>query len=146
MHDQHQDRRPESGGHYLRHPRAEARPPLPIRHWIVLLVVGFGIYNFVFSDRGLLTLLSLRRETRVLEGQEKVLQAKVDRLVGLREGLASGEAVEKVAREQGHWLRPGEEVYLLPVTPDAGASGDALEVREGEGAGGSIDPGGGATP
>jgi cell division protein FtsB len=105
---------------YLRRPRPLRGPraSLPILRWAVLLLLGFIVYSFGFSNKSVRTLLQNRSTTRQLEAREDSLIAERDRLLAERAGLASGQAVERYARERYHYVKPGEESYIFQSTTE----------------------------
>jgi cell division protein FtsB len=100
---------------YLRRPHGQARPPIPIRRWLLFLFLGFLVYEFIFSSQSFLTLYRLRREARALEERRVALVAELERLNAEKRRLETTAGVEEAAREKHSMARPGEEIYLLPA-------------------------------
>jgi cell division protein FtsB len=74
--------------------------------WTTYLIVGPG---------GLATLRERQREQRALEREVQELKQHNERLVKRQEALRRDpKAMEKVAREEMKYSRPGEVVYTLP--------------------------------
>ncbi len=83
---------------------------------LVALVVGS-----VFGDKGLLELLQQEQRTLELEQQVRALRDENARLSHAIRALRSDErAIERLAREELGFARPGETVFLL---------GDASHAR-----------------
>jgi len=111
---------PSSGASdYLRRPHGQARPPIPIRRWLLFLFLGFLIYEFIFSSRSFLTLYRLRHEAQTLEERRIALVAELERLNAEKRRLESSAGIEEAAREKHGMARPGEEIYLLPAPEGA---------------------------
>jgi len=111
----------EHGNSYLRDPHPIARPPIPIRRWLLLLACGLLVYEFVFSSHGFLTLRRLNRQATALEERRVDREAEKTALIEKRRRIESGEALEEVAREEHGYARPGEEIYVLPAPEEAAA-------------------------
>jgi cell division protein FtsB len=111
-----------SGNDYVRRPHGQAHPPIPIRRWLLFLVLGFLVYEFIFSSRSFLMLHRLRREASMLEERRVALTAELERLTAEKRRLETNAGIEEAAREKHGMARTGEEIYLLPApeaaTPD----------------------------
>jgi len=90
------------------------REPIPIRRWLLFLVLGIVAWELVFSPRGFLSIWRYDHERKELAKQRAALMAEREELRTLRARLESGEAVEEVAREIYGYAKDGEEVYILP--------------------------------
>ena len=76
---------------------------------LVALVVGS-----VFGDRGLLSLIEMRRQVQSLGQEVETLRAENARLVGDIAALRqSPRAIERLAREELGLARPDEVVFLI---------------------------------
>ena len=76
--------------------------------------------HVVAGPNGLFTYQQKRAEYRKLEKEVQQLQAENERLAKQIESLKSDpNAIEKEAREQLRYARPGEVVYTLPNPPPA---------------------------
>ncbi len=111
----------DQGDPYRREPHPIARPPIPIRRWLLLLACGLLVYTFIFSSHGFLTLRRLHRQAAALEARRITREAEKAALTEKRRRIESGEALEEVAREQHGYARPGEEIYVLPAPEEAAA-------------------------
>lgn len=106
------------GTRYLRVRRAVDMSPGFARALLIALLVLIGLI-FVVGDVGLLKLWGAQR-------QMKNLRAKIDELEG-RNALLGAEierlkyddfTIEKVAREQYGYLKPGDKVYRIITIPE----------------------------
>jgi cell division protein FtsB len=78
------------------------------------LAVGVG-YHVMFGRNGLTVYEQKRQETQVLERQLKDLTQENDRLESHVERLQSDpNAIERQARAELHYTRPGEVIVTLP--------------------------------
>ncbi len=78
------------------------------------LAVAVG-YHVVFGKNGLTVFEQKRQETHLLERQLHELTHENDELRGHVERLQSDpDAIEREAREQLHYTRPGEVIVTLP--------------------------------
>ena len=72
-------------------------------------------YHVVFGANGMMVYQHKRAEYRKLEQDMEQLRRENERLAGRIKALKSDPAaVEKEAREQLRYARPGEKVYVLP--------------------------------
>ena len=90
------------------------REPIPIRRWLLLLVLGIVAWELVFSPRGFFSIWRYDHERKELARRHAELLAEREELATLKARLQSGEAVEEVAREVYGYAKDGEEVYILP--------------------------------
>jgi cell division protein FtsB len=80
-----------------------------------LLALGVG-YHVIFGANGLTVYEQKRQETSRLNLQMQELQRENDMLKGHVERLQSDpNAIEHQAREELHYTRPGEVIYVLPA-------------------------------
>jgi cell division protein FtsB len=86
---------------------------------LVTLALGYIPYH-VYRRSGLARTLVLRRDLRGLQARNAQLAAENDRLAREAEALRSDPgAVERVARVELGWVRPGE--IIVDLTPEPGA-------------------------
>ena len=84
---------------------------------VMLLTVGL-LLHAMFGENGIVVYRQKRAETKALETQVDQLKKENDAYVDRIKGLKSDpEAIEKEAREQLHYTRPGEYVYVAPDPP-----------------------------
>jgi cell division protein FtsB len=75
-------------------------------------------WHVVFGPNGMLAYHQKRGESRTLDTEIESLQRENQRLQGEIEGLKSDpRAIEREAREQLRYARPGEVIYTLPQPP-----------------------------
>ncbi len=89
--------------------------------WILLILLFLAaiVLDAFFSETGIL-------QVWTLEEQYKLLAAEVSRLEGENAELeaeivelrARPEAIERVAREQLGFVKPGEDTFLFPAPPE----------------------------
>ncbi|HLK91304.1 MAG TPA: septum formation initiator family protein [Polyangia bacterium] len=93
---------------------------------VVAFVLAFVPYH-LYARSGLAKTLTLSRDLRALRARNHELRAENDRLEREAEALRSDPAaIERVARSDLGWVRPGEIVVDLGAAPaGAGASGGA---------------------
>ena len=73
-------------------------------------------YHVVFGANGLMVYEHKRAEYRQLEEQNRVMQQQNQDLEHQIKALKTDpQAIEKEAREQLHYVRPGEVVYTVPA-------------------------------
>ncbi len=94
------------------HPEDRRRAPIPIRKWLLLLVLGVLAWELVFSPRGFFSVWRLEHKKTQLEAELAALEAEHEQSKTQRQRLESGEAVEEVAREVHGYSREGEEIYI----------------------------------
>src|ERR1700759_4290415 len=86
---------------------------------VVMLALGYIPYH-VYARSGLARTLELGRDLRALRARNAQLAADNDRLAREAEALrADPEAIERVARAELGWVRPGE--IIVDLAPQAGA-------------------------
>jgi len=85
----------------------------------VMLALAYIPYH-VYARSGLARTLVLRRDLQALRARNVQLAAENDRLARDAEALRSDpEAIERVARAELGWVRPGE--IVVDLTPGSGA-------------------------
>lgn len=81
---------------------------------VLLLAVVVG-YHVMFGENGMLVYQKKRAEYRILQKDVDRLQKENQALSDQIKSLKSDpKAIEKEAREQLRYARPGEVIYLLP--------------------------------
>jgi cell division protein FtsB len=86
---------------------------------MVMLALGYIPYH-VYARSGLARTLVLRRDLKALRGRNAQLAAENERLAREAEALRSDpDAIERVARAELGWVRPGEIIVDLGPAPDA---------------------------
>ncbi len=89
-----------------------------------LLAVAVG-YHVVFGQNGLTAYRQKQETARELSEQVRVLAAENDALKGHVDRLASDpDAIERQAREELHYTRPGEVIVTLPPDSPSSAAAD----------------------
>jgi len=86
----------------------------------VTLLAASLFVHVVFGANGMVVYRQKRAEYEALRNQNAQMQEENDRYTRQIQGLKSDQkAIEKEAREQLHYARPGEVVYVSPspVTP-----------------------------
>lgn len=82
-----------------------------------MLAVALG-YHVIFGQNGLTAYQQKRQDSQALAVQLKSLQHENELLKGHVERLQNDpNAIERQAREELHYTRPGEVIYTLPATP-----------------------------
>ena len=83
----------------------------------VLLIVGL-LLHAMFGANGMVIYRQKRAEIRALESEVERLQKENSQSVEQIKSLKSDPAaIEKEAREQLHYTRPGEVIYVAPDSP-----------------------------
>jgi len=86
---------------------------------LVLIAAGFCAH-VLLGNNGLLSYHQKRTEYRKLQHQLESTEAENSRLSEEIQALKSDpRAIEREAREQLRYARPGEVIYLLPEAPPA---------------------------
>jgi cell division protein FtsB len=86
---------------------------------VVMLALAYIPYH-VYARSGLARTLELRRDLAALRARNAQLAAENDRLARDAEALRSDpEAIERVARAELGWVRPGEIIVDLAPAPAA---------------------------
>ncbi len=87
--------------------------------------------HVVAGPNGLFTYQQKRAEHRKLEKEVQQIQVENERLAKRIESLKSDpNAIEKEAREQLRYARPGEVVYTLPNPPPQKGSSPAVAEKK----------------
>jgi cell division protein FtsB len=82
----------------------------------VVLVAVWLSYHVVFGSNGMLVYQEKRSEYYKLKQEIQVLQKENDRYTQQIKALKSDpEAIEREAREQLRYAKPGEVIYVLPA-------------------------------
>lgn len=85
------------------------------------LIMMLLIVHELFGEHGYLALRRRHRELQTLQQQVKQLQEENQKLQQQIEALKSDpKAVEKLAREQMKFAKPGEIIYVLPENREQG--------------------------
>jgi len=105
---------------------AKSRPTLTMLHGIrrrlaTAAVAGFTVWLFVhvmFGANGMVVYRQKKAEYLGLQNEIHSLQQENDRYTGQINSLQTDpKTIEKEAREQLHYARPGEVVYVSPPPP-----------------------------
>jgi cell division protein FtsB len=81
----------------------------------VLVVAGMVAYHAVFGANGMVVYQQKKIELKSVNSDVEKLEKENERLSDQINGLKSDpKAIEKEAREQLRYARPGEVIYLLP--------------------------------
>ncbi|HKS95979.1 MAG TPA: septum formation initiator family protein [Terriglobia bacterium] len=92
---------------------------------VALLAVVIG-YHAIFGENGALVYQKKKAEYRQLQNDVQQLQSENDKLSQQIHALKTDpKAIEREAREQLRYAKPGEVVYLLPAPPQKDANVDA---------------------
>jgi cell division protein FtsB len=84
----------------------------------VLAIAAMVAYHAVFGENGMVVFERKRAELRTVNADVDKLQQENQRLTDQVKALKSDpKAIEKEAREQLRYARPGEVIYLLPGQP-----------------------------
>jgi cell division protein FtsB len=91
----------------------------------VVLIVGL-LLHAMFGANGMVVYRQKQAEMHALESEVERLQKENDQSVTQIKSLKSDPAaIEKEAREQLHYTRPGEVIYVGPDAPQKPATGRA---------------------
>lgn len=86
------------------------------------------IYLSIFDKDGLAAYLQKRRAVLRQQQQIRALQQENQRLAEHNQRLENDpDVIEHAAREQLHYTRPGEIIYILPKAPHSTAPGPSQE-------------------
>ena len=92
---------------------------------VLLLTVGI-LLHAVFGANGMVVYRQKRDELKTLQNDVDLIQKENDGYEARLKALKSDpNAIEKEAREQLHYTRPGEMVYVLPEPSQKPATGRA---------------------
>jgi cell division protein FtsB len=84
---------------------------------VLAATFGYGPY-YLYAHSGFARYLQLRRDLGAMEARNTRLRAENERLLREAEALRSNSrAVERVARADMGWVRPGEVVFDLGRSP-----------------------------
>lgn len=87
--------------------------------WGVGFLAMLMAYHVVFGDNGLLVYHQKRSESAHLQEQAEALKGQNEQILKRIRALKSDpRAIEREAREQLKYARPGEMVYTLPAKPE----------------------------
>jgi cell division protein FtsB len=91
----------------------------------ILLMVGL-LLHAMFGANGMVVYRQKRAELKSLQSDVERIQKENDAYAARIKALKSDpSAIEKEAREQLHYTRPGEMIYVLPEAPQKPATGRA---------------------
>jgi len=100
--------------------RSRTRNPWILRVLAALALAatfGYGPY-YLYANSGFARYLQLRRDLAAMEARNARLRAETQRLAREAEALRTNpRAVEKVARADLGWVRPGEVVFDMGRGP-----------------------------
>jgi len=83
------------------------------------LLACFLAYHVVFGANGLVVYKQKREEYRQLQQQNRALEQQNLELERQNKALKTDpQAIEKEARQQLHYARPGDVVYTVPSKPN----------------------------
>jgi cell division protein FtsB len=89
------------------------------RKTVTIAAAGLAIalgYHVIFGQNGLTAYEQKRHDARVLDSQLKSLERENELLKGHVERLQNDpNAIEHQAREELHYIRPGEVIYTMPA-------------------------------
>ena len=94
-----------------------------------MLFLGFHV---IFGANGMVVYTHKRAEYRQLQQQVEQVQQENDALVERTKALRDDRAtIEKEAREQLHYAKPGEVIYLMPgqKTPEQPPANAAAQKK-----------------
>jgi cell division protein FtsB len=84
----------------------------------VVLLIVMTAYHVIFGANGILIYQQKRTEYRKLEAELKSLQEENQRIAEHVKALQTDpKAIEKEAREQLRYAKPGEVIYVAPERP-----------------------------
>ncbi len=98
----------------------------------VLAVAALVAYHAVFGANGMVVYEKKKTELKTVNSDVQKLQQENQQLSGQIKALKTDHnAIEKEAREQLHYARPGEVIYLLPgqKRPDSPPANATAEKR-----------------
>ena len=92
---------------------------------VVLLTIGV-LLHAIFGANGMVIYRQKRDELKALQSDVDRIQKENDGYAARIKALQTDPgAIEKEAREQLHYTRPGEMVYIAPQAPQKAATGRA---------------------
>jgi cell division protein FtsB len=84
---------------------------------VLVLTVWLGLH-VMFGSNGMVIYRQKKAELKDLQGEVQQIQEENDRYVQqIKELKTDPKAIEREAREQMHYTRPGEVVYVRPTSP-----------------------------
>ncbi|MGH9430050.1 MAG: FtsB family cell division protein [Terriglobia bacterium] len=84
---------------------------------LLLIFVAFAVHE-IFGDHGWLALRHQRRQVQAIQQRIQQLKQQNHQLQKDVQGLKSDpHTIERYAREQMHFARPGEIIYTFPKHP-----------------------------
>ena len=96
----------------------------------VVLLASLVAFHVVFGANGMVVFQKKRTEYRSLETEIQNLQQENERLNQRIKALRTDpKTIEKEAREQLHYVRPGEVVYAAPAQKPAQTRTNTAEKR-----------------
>ena len=96
---------------------------------VVLLTIGL-LLHAVFGANGMVIYRQKRDELKALQNDVDRIQKENDAYAARIKSLKTDpNAIEKEAREQLHYTRPGEMVYIVPEAPQKPATGRAKNSK-----------------
>ena len=96
---------------------------------VLLLTLGV-VLHAMFGANGMVVYQQKRAERQMLQSEVERLQKENDQYVERIKALKTDHrAIEREAREQLHYTRPGEYVYVAPDPPPKPPTGSAKNGR-----------------
>ena len=96
---------------------------------VLLLTLGVVLHT-MFGANGMVVYQQKRAERQTLQSEVMRLQRENDQYVERIKALKTDHrAIEKEAREQLHYTRPGEYVYVAPDSPPKPPTGRAKNEK-----------------
>lgn len=83
------------------------------RNIIVVATLGFAAWILFFDRNNYLDSLALDRKIQEMEAEKAFYMRKIAEDSVIISGLKDSSFLERFAREQYHFSRPGETVYLI---------------------------------
>jgi cell division protein FtsB len=86
---------------------------------VIAILLTLGLFlHVVFGANGMVIYRQKRDELKALQSDVDRIQKENDAYEGRIKALKSDpDAIEKEAREQLHYTRPGEMIYIVPQSP-----------------------------
>ncbi len=94
--------------------KAKHRRSVPFTQIVTIVVATMAISMIVDFGRKAATNYRIRREELRLEQEIAAERAKHEALVALKEYVQTDEYVERIAREELKWVKPGE-IAVVPI-------------------------------
>ncbi|HUS18543.1 MAG TPA: septum formation initiator family protein [Terriglobales bacterium] len=96
----------------------------------VVVLAGLVAFHAVFGPNGVFVYTKKRTEFRDLDSELKALKLENERLTGNIKALRTDpKTIEREAREQLRYTRPGEVVYALPAEKTAQTNSATAQKR-----------------